>query len=213
LTAHPENEIHGLDALLASYAAGQLSPALHALVAAHLGLCRRNRAYVTALETIAATELTAAEPAPINRREEKLSAIFASPPAPTRFVADAPIPRALGHFIRQPFETIRWRQVRPGVRECLLEKKVDEAAALIWIRAGQRIPAQRHKGTEVTLVLQGGFRDQTGHYVRGDIAVADANASRRPIADPGEDCLCFAVIDGRMGATSPSAEPTICRNH
>jgi putative transcriptional regulator len=190
-----------------------LSPALHALVAAHLGLCRRNRAYVTALETMAATELSTAEPAPIKRREERLSAIFACPPAPTAPFADAPIPRALRHFIRQPFETIRWRQVRPGVRECVVEKKAAEAASLIWIRGGQRLPTYRHKGTEVTLVLQGGFRDQTGHYVRGDIAVFDTNATRRPIADPGEDCLCFAVIDGGMGAARPVAQPTIRLDH
>jgi putative transcriptional regulator len=176
-------------------------------------LCRRNRAYVTALETMAASELSAAQPAPINRREEKLSAIFACPPIPAPSFADAPIPRALGHFIRQPFETIRWRQVRPGVRECLLEKKANEAATLIWISAGRRIPAHQRTGTEVTLVLQGGFRDGTGHYIRGDIAVAEANATRRPIADTGEDCLCFAVIDGWMGAPGQMVEPKIRPDH
>jgi putative transcriptional regulator len=198
-----DGELQPLDELLAFYAAGQLSPALYALVGAHLGLCPRNRAFVTALETLAATEICRGNPAPIKGRDEKLSAIFTGQAVPNRPSADAAIPRALRHYIGQPFENIRWRNVLPGVRECRIEKKSDETAALIWIKAGRRIPAHTHEGTEITLVLQGGFSDQTGHYRRGDIAIADASVDHQPIADADADCLCFAVTDGRLRMTGP----------
>jgi putative transcriptional regulator len=204
LTPHSNaDEMQPLDALLASYATGQLSPALHALIGAHLGLCRKNRAYVSALEAIAAGELLSAVPTPLKGREERLSAIFQSQPTLCGPTAETAIPRTLCHYIGQPFEAIRWRSVLPGIRECVIDKKHDEAAALIWVKAGRRIPAHTHEGTEVTLVLQGGFSDRTGHYVRGDIAIADASIDHWPIADPGADCLCFAVTDGRTRLTGP----------
>jgi putative transcriptional regulator len=201
-----DGELQPLDELLAFYAAGQLSPALYALVGAHLGLCPKNRAFVTALESLAATEISCGKLAPIRGRNEKLSAIFAGPTAPKQPSTENPIPRALRHYIGQPFENICWRNVLPGIRECWIERKSDETAALIWIKAGRRIPAPSREGTEITLVLHGGFRDRTGHYVRGDIAIADASVDHRPIADPQNDCLCFAVTDGRLRMTRPAGE-------
>jgi putative transcriptional regulator len=201
--ASNEGELQPVDELLAFYAAGQLSPALYALVGAHLGLCPRNRAFVTALESLAASEISQVIPAPINGRAEKLSAILEGHAVGRRPTCDSPIPRALSHYIGQPFEFIRWRNVLPGIRECRIDKKADETSALLWIKAGRRIPAHTHEGTEITLVLQGGFSDQTGHYIRGDIAIADASVDHRPIADANADCLCFAVTDGRLRMTGP----------
>jgi putative transcriptional regulator len=203
LTHYLDDGEQPLDALLASYAAGKLSPALYALVGAHLGLCRKNRAFVMALETMAAGELSAADPAPINGHQEKLSAIFECPPIPMRRVQEALIPRTLSHYIGQPFDSIRWKSVLPGIRECRIDRKAEETAKLFWIKAGRRIPAHTHEGTEITLVLQGGFTDETGHYTRGDIAIADAKIDHRPVADPAGDCLCFAVSDGRLRLTGP----------
>ena len=37
-------------------------------------------------------------------------------------------------------------------------------------------------GTELTLVLAGGFSDETGHFLRGDLAEADASVDHRPVA-------------------------------
>jgi putative transcriptional regulator len=209
LRHHPA-ELQPLDALLASYAAGQLSPALYALIGAHLVLCGKNRAYVAALEAMAAGELLFGDPAPIGGREAKLSAIFDCPQVAAPALVKTPLPRSLSHFIGQPFDAIRWRNILPGIRECLIDKRTDEAATLIWIEAGHRIPAHCHEGTEVTLVLQGGFSDSTGHYCRGDIAIADANVDHGPIADGKEDCLCFSVTDGRMRLTGPVGKLAEC---
>ncbi len=63
------------------------------------------------------------------------------------------------------------------------------------------MPVHTHAGMELTLVIAGGFRDEHGHFVRGDIAVADASVAHRPIADPGEDCICLAVTDGAVSLT------------
>jgi putative transcriptional regulator len=45
------------------------------------------------------------------------------------------------------------------------------------------------------LVLQRGFRDQFGHYVPGDIAVADGTIDQRPVADRSVECIIFVVAE------------------
>ena len=65
------------------------------------------------------------------------------------------------------------------------------------------MPSHTHHGTELTLVLTGGFKDEDGHYVAGDVAFADGDVDHKPIADEGEDCICFAVTAGRLQLTGP----------
>jgi putative transcriptional regulator len=65
------------------------------------------------------------------------------------------------------------------------------------------MPTHTHDGSELTLVLAGGFSDESGHFVRGDVAEADPSINHQPVADPGEDCLCLAVTDAPIRLTGP----------
>ncbi len=199
LTAQP------VDALLAAYSAGTLDPSLHALVASHLVLKPDSRRFVASLESLAASELSAVAPEPISRRDEKLAAIFDMAPvlsAPTRALPGSSIlPSPLRHYLGQDLEAIRWRTKLPGVKEFRIEDKDRGDASLLWVRAGRRMPSHTHEGSEITLVLKGAFSDTTGHYGRGDIAIAEADLDHNPITDAGEDCICFAVTDAPLHLT------------
>ena len=71
--------------LLASYGAGSLDPARHALVASHLLLKPENRGFVRAVEnTIAAEVCHNGTVSPLARRDARLGAIFSSPLGRTR---------------------------------------------------------------------------------------------------------------------------------
>ncbi len=65
------------------------------------------------------------------------------------------------------------------------------------------MPNHTHGGNEMTLVLAGGFSDDTGHYERGDVSIADDELVHTPVADPGEDCICLAVTDAPLKLTGP----------
>jgi anti-sigma factor ChrR (cupin superfamily) len=39
------------------------------------------------------------------------------------------------------------------------------------------------------------------HFLRGDVAAADPSVDHCPVADPGEDCYCFAVNDAPIRLT------------
>lgn len=194
-----------LDALLAGYAAGSLTPELHSLVAAHLAIRPDNRAFVARLEQLKAASLADIEPAPLSDPERCLASIFASEPrAAAPAVAHDPVlPAPLLQLFGRPLGEIKWRTLLPGIKEHKLAGQRDCDASLMWVRAGRMMPSHSHEGSEITLVLKGGFSDETGHYRRGDIAFADSEVDHHPLADADEDCICFAVTDAPLRLTGP----------
>ena len=93
--------------------------------------------------------------------------------------------------------------ILPGIKLC----RIAPDASFLHCRPGKAIPAHTHEGLEAVLVLQGGFHDATGHYVTGDIAVADDTIGHRPIADRGADCVISLLTSMRI----PSSGMTFCR--
>ncbi|MTH96679.1 transcriptional regulator [Roseibium sp. RKSG952] len=205
-----ERNVTGLDELLASYAAGTLASPAQALVGAHLELCETNRDYVASLEALAATGLEDSAPEPFKDRDGMLSAIFAddepilhAEERATEVQPDHKVPASLTGIIDRPLDQLPWRTLIPGVREVKLGEHDGCNVSLLWVRGGKAMPSHTHHGTELTLILQGGFTDSEGHYARGDIAFADHETDHKPVADEGEDCICFAVTEGRLRLTGP----------
>lgn len=196
-----------LDTLLAGYVAGGLPEPARVLVASHLEISERNRPFVRQLEAMAGAELETIEPIPIRHRDERLARIFAltadEPPRAPPSRHDPRLPDALARFLGRDLPDLRWRTLLPGVRECRLGETDGCEATLYWIRGGKPIPAHTHEGLELTLVLDGAFSDGEGRYGRGEIAIADDEVDHRPIAEPGTDCLCFAVTDAPLRLTGP----------
>lgn len=192
-----------LDALLAEYAAGSLAPALHVLVASHLALSRRGRRFVSSLESAGGGDLARALPAPLADRDRMLSAIVAedAPDLPEPAATDDLTPGPLAALLAGGVRRLPWRRLMPGVRRHVVDASGDSEAALFWIKPGRKMPSHTHEGLEVTLILQGGITDVTGHYRRGDVSIADPEVDHRPITDPDEDCICFAVAEGRRPLT------------
>ena len=203
-SGHPSNST--LDALLAGYAMGSLSPPLHVLVAGHLALTPYSRTFVRQLEAAQAAALESIRPQPIWDRASKLDAIFAAvdhEPIRSNQAPDDVLPAPLACFLGTNLREIRWRTLLPGVKEYTAEKTAIGEAALYWVRRGHRIPSHSHDGLEYTLVLKGSFRDVTGHYRRGDIAITDQDIDHRPQFDKDEDCICYIVTEAPVRLTGP----------
>lgn len=190
-----------MDALLAGYAAGSLPRALHALVGAHLELTPRNRDYVTSLESSLAQGVECVQAANVRRRRERLDAIFSMEPAQPRCERSDPL--ALLHLTGKPLDQLEFRTLLPGVREHRLVTEDGTTAVFYRIRGGKKMPQHTHEGSEYTLVIRGAFRDESGLYGRGDIAISDEDIDHVPVAEPGEECLCFAVMDAPLRLTGP----------
>ncbi len=210
-TSHIEQS-DAVDALLSDFAAGTLPLPVRRIVEAHLEMTRGNRAFVEALEMIGGAELEAIEPMPLTDREAMLAAVFASDavaparaaarPAPVARPADA-LPASLAPYLPGGLSTAKWRRLLPGLKECQLDEQDGIVTKLVWVRRGSAIPSHTHHGSEITLVLAGGFTDGPHHAARGDIVVADDAVDHRPIADADEDCICVAITDAPLRLTGP----------
>ncbi len=202
-----EKNVTGLDELFAGYAAGTLAAPAHALVGAHLELSGRNRKYVATLEDMGGLALEQTSPISLSDRDAALAAILDSdapivkPAQETAY--DKRLPRSLSGIVGNSLETLPWKTLLPGVKECKFDEIDGCVPSVIWVRGGRAMPSHTHEGTELTLVLQGGFKDEEGHFVRGDLAFADDHIDHKPVADEGEDCICFAVTEGSLRLTGP----------
>ncbi|TBN54565.1 hypothetical protein EYR15_04945 [Hansschlegelia quercus] len=193
-----------MDPLLAGYATGLLEPCMHALIESHLILSEENRDFVRALEDRAAAELEGMPVRPIGHavRDRILGAIYADGwYGHARPATDPDLPQPLLKLAGGPIAAQKWRFYGFGVRERTVFADDQVTAQLIKVKPGRALPSHTHEGVEATLVLRGAYRDETGGYRRGDVAVADAAIDHRPVADPETGCVCFSVTEGKLKLT------------
>ncbi len=84
------------------------------------------------------------------------------------------------------------------MQQAILETSKDASVRLIRIPAGASVPDHGHRGTELTLVLQGAFRDEADRFGRGDVEVANEDMNHTPVAEEGDDCICLAATDAPL---------------
>ncbi|MEM9204775.1 MAG: ChrR family anti-sigma-E factor [Pseudomonadota bacterium] len=207
-TNSPELRVNDI---LISYASGAASAPTMALVDAHLELRPDSRDWVDSLAHLGGALMEEDEDAPLSDRDAMLSSIFEANGAVANGGSNGhangydagPLPKALAELVGMDFKDIPWKTRMPGLKEYRVPTGDDTEASLLWIKAGTAIPVHTHEGTEATLVLQGAFSDGEGFYGPGDIAVADDTVDHRPVAEPGDDCICFAVCDAPLRLTGP----------
>lgn len=196
-----------IDGLMAEFVAGTLPAPLRVMMASHLDMNQSNRDWIANLEAMAGLELMSLEPAPLSDPKAMLDTIFSSDSEPTiemSLASEDGTPASLKDFIGSTISNIPWKKNRfAGFEEVKLGEFDGCKATLFRLQAGQGVPHHTHHGTEMTLVLKGGFSDGTGHYVKGEIVVADGTVDHRPVADDDGECICFAVTDAPLRLTGP----------
>lgn len=200
---------HLTDALLERYSAGTLPEAFSLVVATHVSLCDECRARLGALDALggAVLERTSAARLSDGALAATLARIARSgasgddakdPIAAAPSMADAVLPAPLRSYVGGDVGEVRWRPVGGGVRQAVLNTSSEASARLLCIPAGARVPDHGHRGTELTLVLQGAFSDAAGRFTRGDVEVATEADEHMPVAEAGADCICLAATDARL---------------
>jgi putative transcriptional regulator len=189
------------DNILMGYAAGALPEAFNVVIATHVSLSDEARARLAAFEAVggAVLEDDAAALADdcLDRMMARLDGLpQANARAPE--VADGIFPAPLADYVHGSGGDIRWRSIGAGVKQAILRTDGRATVRLLRIPAGQAVPDHGHRGTELTLVLQGAFFDGNNRYGRGDIEVANEETEHTPIAEAGMDCICLAATDAPL---------------
>ena len=194
---------HLTEPLLISYAAGTLPEAFNLVVATHISMCDECRAALAEYETVGGEVMLDAEPADI--AEDALAATLAmidsgkisERPAPVR-TRDSLFPGPLQDYVKGDVDSLKWRKVGGGVSQLVLETSKEATVRLLRIPAGTAVPDHGHRGTELTLVLQGAFTDAEDRFGTGDLEVANEDLHHTPVAEAGEDCICLAATDAPL---------------
>lgn len=189
---------HIPESLLIAYASGQLSHAYSLVVAAHVSMCAQCRAALEAHSAVGGV-LLEQEPE-IAMSDASLASLMArlddpapeAVPQPKMPPYPAPVVTQLGG--RAP----KWSSLGFGVKQAILSRSAEGSVRLLSIEGGVAVPDHSHGGLELTLVLQGSFRDESGVFRRGDLEVADETDEHTPVAEPGEPCICLAATDAPL---------------
>jgi putative transcriptional regulator len=119
----------------------------------------------------------------------------------------------LQDYVGGDIDAVKWRRVGGGVSDALLSTSAGSTARLLRIPGGVAVPDHGHGGMELTLVLQGAFRDESDRFGPGDVEVADVAMVHKPVAEHGEDCICLAATDAllRFNAIIPRIAQSFLR--
>ena len=156
---------HLSDNLLMAYSAGSLPEAFNLVVATHISVCDECRARLASFDALGGALLdedTVAMGADsLANVMARIKSESAKPPNQPRRAATAVLPAPLVDAIGGGLNHVQWRAVGGGVRQAILEKHLTKPSArLLHIPAGAAVPDHGHHGLELTLVLQGAFRDE-----------------------------------------------------
>jgi len=191
---------HPDDAMLLAHAAGGLDGPMSLILASHLTFCGRCRQQVRRQEQIGGALLedlppVAMDEAALDRALAGLDEPFASFAAqPSNDNTPAPLRAALGRDLSQA----RWRKMGPKLGYVTLYRRGPVAVRLLRGAPGTDVGRHSHAGAEYTLVLRGGYTDETGSYGPGDFQTASGDVRHNPVADSGEDCINLSVTTGPL---------------
>ena len=194
---------HLTDALLMAYSAGSLPEGFNLVVATHISMCDECRARMHEFDTVGGAVMDAE--APIGLSDGSFAATLAliaknptdaDMPKPAKKVSSLPAP--LHDYVGTDLSDVKWRKVGGGVRQAILKTDRSASVRLLHIPAGVQMPDHGHRGTELTLVLEGAFKDETDRFGAGDIEVASEDDHHQPVAEMGQDCICLAASDAPL---------------
>lgn len=187
ITRHPD------DANLMSYAAGTLPEALAAAVAAHVRICPRCQEELETMRALGGALLEEAEGGEGGELPASLPSLAeASPSRPTPAA-----PQSIAARYLADLDGVPWRWLGPGIHYCPLPLSPGATGdlRLLKISPGRKMPEHGHGGTEMTLVLRGAYRDESGAFRAGDMQDVDGDHEHQPIVDPAEGCICLVAAE------------------
>lgn len=194
---------HLTDELIMGYSAGTLPEAFNLVVAAHVSMCDECRARLESYDAVGGSILEEVDTACVTEdsfeRTLELISTMKKEPIKTRVTRKPSVlPEPVQDYVGGDLDRVKWRPIGGGVRQALLPTSKDASVRLLRIPGGAQMTDHGHHGTELTLVLQGAFRDESARFGRGDVEVANEEMEHTPIAEEGEDCICLAATDAPL---------------
>ena len=206
--------INDFGEVYSSYAAGCLDPAFCLLVETQAALRPDVQRAVARAETIAGVFFESEELATLSvGAADKALAMIDAYESGEQPVAQAvkragegldellDLPEPLRETALQSFQTHKWQGLSQGIRRLKLDAGSEAEVELYRIEPGCTVPKHSHHGSEFTLVVAGGFSDESGSFGPGDLSLKGPQDTHQPTGDMDGVCYALAVRDGGLKFT------------
>ncbi len=204
---------HPTQQQLSLFAEGNISPAMALVVSAHCDVCTQcqNKVMDANVNLAAELEATQAQSMSDPALDSMLASITQLPviDVPSMAHSKAPrieldgrffdVPRPLQRFVKH---TGNWSHLLGKVWQAPVDLGDVGMANFIYMEKGGRVPEHTHKGTELTLVVNGEFSDGLADYDSGDFIVMDDANTHSPHSHAQDGCLVFSIVDKPLHFTS-----------
>jgi putative transcriptional regulator len=215
ISNHPQEE------LMAAYSAGSLPLSQALCISTHLEHCPECVRKLQRLNRVGSELMQQLKPAPAS--SELRDKLFARLDSLTEDSAEkgdqetgSSVPKCLQQFVRDGYDKLRWKRVSADIQSAELCRDSNGARVeLLKIRPGGSAITHTHLGDEYTVILEGGFSDESGLYGEGDFLFRNNRDEHTPVATQHRECLCLAVTEGPIqftGLFSRLLNPFVRRN-
>ncbi|MFT5311874.1 MAG: putative transcriptional regulator [Paraglaciecola sp.] len=204
---------HPTPAQLQTFSAGSSQPAMAIMLSAHLDMCAQCQAASQRIHEVLAIEALSEE-APLSHHYTNMMSditllpVAESPDAntvntePSTLELDGrhfTLPRALRRY---QSKTGNWSRLAGKLWQAPVDLGDVGKATFIYMEKGGKVPEHTHKGSELTLVIDGQYSDGVAKYDCGDFTLMDAKNKHLPHSEAEEGCLVFTIVDKPLHFTS-----------
>lgn len=198
---------------LQAFSAGNSSPALALMISAHVDMCPQCQQDCMDIQSELADELFAqpSSLAPLDSQYLSMMSNITELPIANTAGTEAnmtsieldgkffELPRALGRHINK---TGNWSRLVGKLWQAPVDLGDIGKANFIYMEKGGRVPEHTHKGTEMTLVVDGQYGDGIAEYDCGDFTIMNNHNKHLPHSEADNGCLVFTIVDQPLHFTS-----------
>jgi len=198
---------------LQAFSAGNCDPAMALMISAHVDMCPQCQQDCVDIQTELAGELFSQSSSAGQLSNQYLTMMSNITELP---IANATVPHADktaieldGKFFELP-RTLRryvkntgnWSQLVGKLWQAPVDLGDIGKANFMYMEKGGRVPEHTHKGTEMTLVVDGQYGDGIAEYDCGDFTIMDNQHNHLPHSEADDGCLVLTIVDQPLHFTS-----------
>ncbi|MEP7706075.1 ChrR family anti-sigma-E factor [Paraglaciecola sp. 25GB23A] len=198
---------------LNAFVSGTCEPTVALMVSAHVDMCLDCQAKCMKLQqvqTIEALSSPVATPSldrmfsQITQLPQQKTTIPRAASVPATFDIELEgkrfvLPRTLKRYAKN---TGNWSRLVGKLWQAPVDLGYMGKANFIYMEKGGKVPEHTHKGTEMTLVIDGQYGDGVANYDCGDFTLLDGQHNHLPHSEADEGCLVFTIVDKPLYFTS-----------
>jgi putative transcriptional regulator len=201
---------HPTQQQLIEFVEGNSAPAMALVVSAHTDMCPVCQQHIAVIESRLSEVALAASTGSVDfgsmvaditslPAAEQITAVINQPQTLELDGRQFKLPRALRKYVNR---TGNFSHLLGNLWQAPVDLGPIGKANFIYMQKGGRVPEHTHKGTELTLVIDGEFSDGISDYDTGDFILMNQSNTHAPHSEASEGCLVFAIVDAPLHFTS-----------